>query len=49
MNEEPSKKPSKGYGKHSRRYWIVVYVIAAVIIYGLIYLFFIRKGGGLGY
>jgi len=41
----PENKPSKGYGKHSKSYWIIVYVIAAIIIYGLIYLIFIRKNG----
>jgi len=53
MDEEDSgadKKPAKGYGKRSKTQWIIIYVIAAVIIYGLIYLIFIRKsGGGSGY
>lgn len=52
MDEETpnSEKPRKGYAKHSAKYWILVYVIAAIIIYGLIYLIFIHKSNsGLGY
>ena len=41
-------KPSKGYGKRSKTQWIVIYVVAAVIIYGIIYLLFIRKSGSSG-
>jgi len=49
MAETPSPdKPTKGYGKHSKTYWILVYVVAAVIVYGLIYLIFIHKGGSGG-
>lgn len=44
----------KGYGKHSKSFWIWVYLIGAIIIYGLIYLLFIHHGssggtGGSGY
>jgi hypothetical protein len=46
MDEESSNKPSKGYGKHSVKFWVVVYVIAAIVVYGLIYLIFIHKGNG---
>jgi hypothetical protein len=49
MDEKPSKKSPKGYGKHSMRYWVVVYLIAAVVIYGVVYLVFIHKGSGSGY
>ncbi len=54
MEEKPSDRPSKGYGKHSRKYWIIVYLVIAVIVYGLIYLVFIHKssgssGGGFSY
>lgn len=45
MSETPLK-PTKGYGKHSVRFWILVYVVAAIIVYGLIYLLFIHKSGG---
>ena len=46
MNEEPSQKPAKGYGRRSKLFWAVVYLIAAVIVYGIIYLVFIHKSGG---
>ncbi len=52
MDEQSSQKPSKGYGKHSVKYWVVVYLVLAVIVYGLVYLLFIHKGSagkGLGY
>jgi len=42
-------KPKSGYGKRSMKQWIVIYVVAAIIVYGLIYLLFIRKSGGSGY
>lgn len=53
-NNKPTDKPSKGYGKRPVWQWVVIYLIAAVIIYGLIYFFFIRdtgnsSSGGLGY
>jgi len=46
MDEKPSEKSTKGYGKHSKMFWVVVYVVAAIIVYGLIYLLFIHKSGG---
>lgn len=54
MDEQPSKKPEKGYGKHSKLFWVIVYVVAAIIVYGLIYFIFIHKsnsgsGGGYSY
>jgi flagellar basal body-associated protein FliL len=48
MDDEPSQKPSKGYGKHSKKFWIVVYLVVAVVVYGLTYLLFIHKGGNSG-
>ena len=45
MGEQSSDKPSKGYSKHSKKYWLVVYLIVAVVAYGLIYLLFIHKSG----
>ena len=55
--EDPNspKKPSKGYGKHSVWFWVAVYVVIAIVVYGLIYILFIHKsgsgggGGGLNY
>ncbi len=55
MAEEkaPSTKPTKGYGKRPVWQWVVIYLVVAVIVYGLVYLLFIHKssgtGGGLGY
>jgi hypothetical protein len=48
MANEPSTQSTKSYGKHSKRYWIVIYVVGAIIVYGLIYLLFIHKSGGTG-
>jgi len=48
MDQEPEKKPSKGYGKRPKWQWIVIYVVFAIIVYGLIYLLFIHKGSGGG-
>lgn len=47
-DQQPPQKPPKGYGKHSVWFWVVVYIIGAIIVYGLIYLLFIRKGSGGG-
>lgn len=46
MDDQASNKPSKGYGKHSKKYWIVVYLVIAIIVYGLIYLLFMHKSSG---
>jgi hypothetical protein len=48
MYEKPSGSPSKRYGKHSVKYWVLVYVVAAIMVYGLVYWFFIRKSGSSG-
>jgi hypothetical protein len=50
-----SGKPGGNYGKRPTWQWILLYVIVAVVVYGLIYYFFIKdngsggSGGGLGY
>lgn len=56
MDEEnKNNKPEKGYGKRPVWQWVLIYVVAAIIIYGLIYYFFFRDGnssggtGGYGY
>lgn len=49
MDEKPSQQPIKGYGKHSKTYWIVLYLIVAAIVYGLIFILLIHKGGSGGY
>ncbi len=45
--EDKNSQPVKSgtYGKRPLWQWIVIYVIVAVIVYGLIYLLFIRKSG----
>jgi hypothetical protein len=48
VQEQPTKQ-SKGYGKRPLWQWILIYVIAAIVIYGLIYLLFIRNSGSSGY
>jgi hypothetical protein len=45
VDGKSTQNPSKGYGKHSKKYWLVVYLIVAVVVYGLIYLAFMHKGG----
>ncbi len=52
--DEPKtpQKQSKGYGKRPAWQWVVIYVVLAIIVYGLIYYVFIHKnngGGGLNY
>ncbi|HSX53458.1 MAG TPA: hypothetical protein VLF90_03780 [Patescibacteria group bacterium] len=52
-DKTPAKKPTKGYGKRPVWHWIVIYLVVAIIVYGLVYILFIRNksssGGGLGY
>lgn len=45
MEEQPPQKPSKGYGKRPLWQWVLIYVVVAIIVYGLIYLLFIHKSG----
>jgi hypothetical protein len=42
---QPSKQPTKGYGKRPVWQWVLLYVILAIIFYGLFYLAFIHKAG----
>ncbi len=42
---EPSKPGKKGYGKRPVWQWIVLYVVIAIIVYGIIYLIFFRHSG----
>ncbi len=46
-----NKKSTKGYGKRPVWHWVVIYLVVAVIVYGLVYYLFIRGNGstGLGY
>jgi hypothetical protein len=43
-NEQPTK-PTKGYGKRSVWQWVLIYVVIAVVVYGIIYYLFIHKSG----
>lgn len=45
---QDNKKPEKGYGKRPVWQWVLIYVVAAIIIYGLIYYIFIRNGNSSG-
>lgn len=50
QNTQPSKqKPTKGYGKRPLWQWILLYVVVAIVLYGLVYLLFFHKGNGGGY
>jgi hypothetical protein len=41
----PTEKPTKsGYGKRPLWQWVVIYLIVAIVVYGLIYLLFFRNG-----
>lgn len=44
----PDLKPSKGYGKRPVWQWVVIYLVVAIVVYGLIYLIFFHKGGSSG-
>lgn len=47
--ETPVKQgTTKGYGKRPAWQWVVIYLIIAVIVYGLVYLIFFHKGGSTG-
>jgi len=43
-------KPTKGYGKRPVWQWVLIYVVVAIVVYGLVYYIFFHKGtGGSGY
>lgn len=46
--DKPEKKPTKGYGKRPTWQWVLIYVVVAVVVYGLIYYFFIKDGNSNG-
>ncbi|HVA10804.1 MAG TPA: hypothetical protein VNG32_01400 [Candidatus Dormibacteraeota bacterium] len=45
QDSQTSQKPSKGYGKRPMWQWVLLYVVVAIIVYGLIYFIFIHKSG----
>jgi flagellar basal body-associated protein FliL len=46
--QQTPQKPSKGYGKRPVWQWILIYVVIAIVVYGIIYLLFIHKSGSTG-
>ncbi len=49
QDTSPAPKPTKGYGKRSKGQWLLIYVVLAIIVYGLVYLVFFRKSGSGGF
>lgn len=45
QNDDSKSKPTKGYGKRPIWQWVAIYVVIAVIVYGLIYLIFFTGSG----
>lgn len=49
MEPEDSKNTTRsprGYGKRPMWQWVVIYLLVAILVYGLIYYLFIRGTGG---
>jgi hypothetical protein len=45
--EQQNDKP-KSYGKRPAWQWVVIYLIIAIVVYGLVYLLFFRGNGSGG-
>jgi hypothetical protein len=45
QDQDSPDKPKKGYGKRPLWQWVLLYVVLAIILYGLVYYIFIRKTG----
>ena len=45
--QAPQKKG--GYGKRPMWQWVLIYLVVAIIVYGLVYLLFIKGNGNSGY
>jgi len=43
---EPEPTSESGYGKRPLWQWVVIYVVLAIVVYGLIYYFVFPKKGG---
>ena len=43
--EQNQQQKPKGYNKRPVWQWVVIYIIVAVILYGLAYLIFFHKSG----
>lgn len=39
---------ARGYGKRPVWFWVLVYIVSGTIVYGIIYLLFLRNDGGGG-
>jgi hypothetical protein len=46
--QQTPQKSNKGYGKRPVWQWVLIYVVIAIVVYGLIYLIFIHKSGSTG-
>ncbi len=44
--EESTEQKSYGYGKRPLWQWIVLYLVIAIVLYGLVYYFYFSKKGG---
>jgi magnesium-transporting ATPase (P-type) len=44
----PAKPAKSGYGKRPVWQWVLIYVVLAVIVYGIIYFVWMRKTGPAG-
>lgn len=45
QEQQPTETKPKGYGKRPMWQWVVIYLVLAVIVYGLIYYIFMRDSG----
>jgi len=44
--DQPTSQPAGGYGqKGGWKKWLLIYVVIAVIVYGLVYYFVLRNNG----
>ena len=49
QNNSYDSKPTKGYGKRPIWQWVVIYLVVAVVVYGLIYLIFFNGSNAIKY
>ncbi|HSX43718.1 MAG TPA: hypothetical protein VLE69_00245 [Candidatus Saccharimonadales bacterium] len=47
-SESPQTPKKGGYGKRPMWQWVLLYVVVAIVVYGLIYFLFIHKSGSSG-
>lgn len=46
MDNQPQQNKPGGYGKRPLWFWILIYVVIAIIVYGLVYLLFFQSNTG---